>query len=403
MPNIVYSKTYAAGEEVFRIGDRGHNAFFIESGRVEVSIGENGKKVIIAELGVGEIFGEMSMIDDAPRSATVTAMEITEAIVIERSRLVKPLSSADPMTNLLLRVVLTRFRDATRQLSGLRSKADVDEASFNEIRSLAFDRINSEMKLRRALDDEEFELHYQPLITLDGGHVGGFEALIRWRKSEGGYVSPVEFIPLAEETGLIVELGRWVMERSLRDQARISEVWKSISPDMAPPFMSVNVSGMQLSDLAEIDTLADIIKKSDADPARIKLEITETLMVENADHAADALRKLKGLGVSIAIDDFGTGYSSLSYLHQFPLDTLKIDRVFVNNMDKSDNSSRIVNSIVQLALALDLDIVAEGIEEVEQMRALRELGVQYGQGFYMAKPQPLESVIELLETKPNWT
>ena len=403
MPNIVYSKTYAAGEEVFRIGDRGHNAYFIESGRVEVSVGSNGNKIVIAELGVGEIFGEMSMIDDAPRSATVTAMVATEAIVIERSRLVKPLSSADPMTNLLLRVVLTRFRDATRQLSGLRSKSDEDDASLNEIRSLAFERINSEMKLRQALDNEEFEMHYQPLVTLDGGHVGGFEALIRWRKSDGGFVSPVEFIPLAEETGLIVELGRWVLERSLRDQIVITDLYTSLWPDLPLPFMSVNVSGMQLSDLAEIDILAGIINKSDANPDQIKLEITETLMVENADHAADALRKLKSIGVSIAIDDFGTGYSSLSYLHQFPLDTLKIDRVFVNNMDKSKNSQRIVNSIVQLALALDLDIVAEGIEELEQMVALRDLGVQYGQGFYMAKPQTVESVLELLESRPDWT
>jgi EAL domain-containing protein (putative c-di-GMP-specific phosphodiesterase class I) len=130
--------------------------------------------------------------------------------------------------------------------------------------------------------------------------------------------------------------------------------------------------------------------------------MTETLLVEEPDHAATALKKIKALGVSIAIDDFGTGYSSLSYLHQFPLDTLKIDRAFVINMDKSENSKRIVNSVVQLALGLDMNIVAEGIEEKTQMDALRELGCQYGQGYYMAKPATAEKTVELIESRPSW-
>jgi EAL domain-containing protein (putative c-di-GMP-specific phosphodiesterase class I) len=293
------------------------------------------------------------MIDDVPRSATVTAVEDTEVIVIQRSRFIQPLKSAHPMMNLLLRIVLARFRDAQRQLSGMRTTSSEMNTSLEEIRSLAFDRINTERDMRRGLDAGEFEMHYQPITSLDGGHIAGFEALMRWRKDDGGFVSPVEFIPLAEETGLIVELGRWALETSLKEQKNLAGRFNENFPAVAAPFMSVNVSGLQLSELSEIDRLADIIDASGTPPGDIKLEITETLMVENFDHAKAALDKLKDLGVLIAIDDFGTGYSSLSYLHQLPFDTLKIDRVFVTNMDKSESSQRIVRSIAQLALALD--------------------------------------------------
>ena len=402
MAQMIFSKTYSAGQKIFAMGDEGRNAYFIERGRVQVSLPKDDGETIIAELGKGEIFGEMSMIDDVPRSATVTAVEDTEVIVIQRSRFIQPLKSAHPMMNLLLRIVLARFRDAQRQLSGMRTTSSEMNTSLEEIRSLAFDRINTERDMRRGLDAGEFEMHYQPITSLDGGHIAGFEALMRWRKDDGGFVSPVEFIPLAEETGLIVELGRWALETSLKEQKNLAGRFNKNFPAVAAPFMSVNVSGLQLSELSEIDRLADIIDASGTPPGDIKLEITETLMVENFDHAKAALDKLKDLGVLIAIDDFGTGYSSLSYLHQLPFDTLKIDRVFVTNMDKSESSQRIVRSIAQLALALDMNIVAEGIEEQAQMDALRDLGCQYGQGFFMSKPLTTDAAHELIDSKATW-
>ena len=207
---------------------------------------------------------------------------------------------------------------------------------------------------------------------------------------------------VAEATGLIIELGRLALEDSLKAQKRFLESYSKAFPDMAPPFMSVNVSGLQLADLEEIDLLAEIIKESEADPATVKLEITESLMMEDPDHAATALNKLKALGILLAIDDFGTGYSSLSYLHQFPLDTLKIGRSFVINMERSESSSRIVRSIAQLALALEMDIIAEGIEEKSQMDDLRELGCQYGQGYHMSKPLTHDQAIELIDSRPTW-
>lgn len=402
MPENIYSRLYQAGDVIFRRGEPGDHAYFIERGAVDVIIEKEGDDVVIAKLGPGEIIGEMSMIDDAPRSADVIATAETELIVIQRSRVIKPLTSADPMMNLILRVVLTRFRNAQNRYSGLNVEGDKNNSSLEEIRAMAFQRIHDERDLISALEAQEFRMHYQPIISLETGKIAGFEALMRWEKSDGSFVSPGHFIPLAEHTGLIVELGRFALETSLGDQARFAEAFAKMNPSDTMPFMSTNVSGLQLSDLDEIDLIGGIINNSGVPLDQVKLEITETLMVENPDHAANALKKLKALGISLAIDDFGTGYSSLSYLHMFPLDTLKIDRAFVNSMDDTENSRRIVLSIVGLALALEMNIVAEGIETDAQQAKLQELGCHYGQGYHFAKPQSAEDALELINSGKSW-
>jgi EAL domain-containing protein (putative c-di-GMP-specific phosphodiesterase class I) len=240
------------------------------------------------------------------------------------------------------------------------------------------------------------------MIDLKTCQLAGVEALMRWRKPDDSFVSPGHFIPLAEYTGMIVELGRFALETSLADQVQFVDAFKQSFPGARLPFMSTNVSGLQLSDLEEIDRIAEIIHRSGVDLTQVKLEITETLMVENPTHAAEALKKLKALGLSLAIDDFGTGYSSLSYLHMFPLDTLKIDRAFVNSMDDSESSRRIVHSIVGLASALEMNIVAEGIETETQADALKALACHYGQGYFFAKPQPAQSILELIRAGKTW-
>ena len=377
MPETVYSTVYHKDDVIFKQGDHGQHALFIERGAVDVIIQKDGLDHIIASLGAGEIIGEMSMIDDAPRSATVVAVQETEVIVIQRSRFIAPLTSADPMMNLILRVVLTRFRDAQNRYSGIARDPNSKDKSLDEIRRLAFERINDERDLMQGLESKEFEMHYQPLIDL-------------------------ETRPLAEYTGIIVELGRFALETSLADQVQFVDAFKQSFPDAKLPFMSTNVSGLQLSDLQEIDRIGEIIHNSGVDLTQVKLEITETLMVENPTHAAEALKKLKALGLSLAIDDFGTGYSSLSYLHMFPLDTLKIDRTFVNSMDESESSQRIVNSIVGLALALEMNIVAEGIETETQADALKALTCHYGQGYFFARPQPAQNILELIRAGKTW-
>jgi diguanylate cyclase len=402
MSDMIYSKSFAAGEEIFKIGDQGRNAYMIEDGEVEISNLQDGKEVIIAKLGTGEIFGEMSMIDDAPRSASVRASQDTNVIVIQRSRYMSNMSSSNPMMSLIIRVILNRFRETQHLLAGKVTLDSGEDPSLTEIRELAFSRINVEKNMRNALENNEFEMYFQPIVSLESGYIAGFEALMRWQQPDGTFVSPADFIPLAEETGFIVELGRWSLEVSLERHKTLMADFEEAFPGIPSPFMSVNVSGLQLSELSEIDKMAEIISSSGVNPANIKLEITETMMVENFAHATEAIKRLKNLGTSIALDDFGTGYSSLSYLHQFPLDTIKIDRTFVVNMDKSKNSLRVVSGIARLAIAIETNIVAEGIEEMEQMHKLKSLGCHYGQGFHMSKPLPFDQAREIIQRRTSW-
>lgn len=406
MPEQIYVRKLNAGDVLFREGEEGDDAYIVETGAVEISLDLPPGKKVIATLGKGEIIGEMSLIADAPRSATAIATEESELLVLKRDRLMKPIEAADPIMRLMIQMIVDRLRDAPRWMQeGDGSISDISKArqlAFDEVRELALRRIQIEGEMRQAIEVPEFELHYQPIINLKTGMLAGYEALMRWTHPERGFVSPGEFIPLAEETGMIVEMGRWALETGLRDHLTILDAFKKSFPDEKPPFVSVNVSGRQLFELSEIDVLRDIIEKSGVDPSQIKLEITESLMVHDAEHAAVALEKLKDLGILLAIDDFGTGYSSLSYLNRFPFDTLKIDRAFVVNMAKDEASRKLVHAIASMAIDLELDIVAEGIEEQHEYDILAEYGCHYGQGFLMARPSPISNNIELIENATTW-
>ncbi len=396
MRESVRTHVFAPGTEIFTEGESGTEAYIIERGRVELSTRRDGGRTVIAELTRGEIFGEMALVEEGPRLATATAIEETEVIVIERQQLLDSMDRADPMTNLLLRMILERFRQTQRRLidHGVPDMPiAVADFSHADLRARAIRRVRLEQDMRRALERGEFTLHYQPIVALENGKIAGFEALMRWRHPERGEIAPAEFIALAEDTGFIVEMGRWALARALEGQARLAELCAEGGD--APPFVSVNLSGRQLSSLKEIDRLAAIIRESGVVPSCLRLEITESLMVENPDHAAAALRRLKDIGVSLAIDDFGTGYSSLGYLHRFPLDTLKIDRTFVANMERDEGSLRIVRAITGLARDLGMEVVAEGIETDRQAARLRGFGCRYGQGYLYSRPGPPEAVATL--------
>ena len=406
MPEQIYARNLKAGDVLFREGAEGDDAYIVESGSIEISLDLPSGKKVLATLGKGEILGEMSLIADAPRSATAIAAEDSELLVLKRDRLLKPIEAADPIMRLMIQMIVDRLRDAPRWMKeGDASQPEVSKArqkAFDEVRELALRRIQIEGEMRQAIDVPELELHYQPIINLKTGILSGYEALMRWTHPVRGFVSPGEFIPLAEETGMIVEMGRWALETGLRDHLVMLDAFKRAFPDEKPPFVSVNVSGRQLFELAEIDVLRGIIEASGVDPQQIKLEITESLMVHDAEHAAVALERLKELGILLAIDDFGTGYSSLSYLHRFPFDTLKIDRAFVVNMSKDESAHKLVHAIASMAIDLGLDIVAEGIEERDEFDTLAGFGCHYGQGFFMARPSPISNNIELIENATTW-
>ncbi|NNF52592.1 MAG: EAL domain-containing protein, partial [Gammaproteobacteria bacterium] len=397
-------KTYEAGEIIFREHEEGDFAYFIESGNVELSASNQGKKIVLTSVGPGELLGEMAIIDKFTRTATATALEKTVAIPIDSKAVQKKITSSDPMTHMLLRVVVERFRWALRRVldserlytDGTLTLGAID-TKYEKARDYAINRIKLEQDLKEALDDEQFSLHYQPIVDAKSGVIAGFEALIRWEHPEQGLVSPADFIPAAEDTGLILPIGKWVLEQACRDLPRFQKVFARSLPDMAPLFMSVNVSPRQIEDLAEAGALVAALKTSGIHPSRIKLEITEELLIHSPELAKHALNNIKNAGVDLAIDDFGTGYSSLSYLHSFPLDVLKIDRAFVNSMTKDKKSMQIVEAIVGLSRALGLKVVAEGIEDAGTLKIIRKLGCDYFQGYFASRPLPVDKMIQSLE------
>jgi diguanylate cyclase (GGDEF)-like protein/PAS domain S-box-containing protein len=265
-----------------------------------------------------------------------------------------------------------------------------------EMQSAVIDRLGLKMDLQSALANGEFRLLYQPLFDLDTMHVYGVEALLRWHHPVRGVVGPNEFIPMLEETGLITDVGRWVLREACRQAAE----WHGLGHRLT---MSVNVSMRQLDGVALIDHVREALAGSRLPPEALLLEITETALVRDTDAAIARLTALKRLGVSVGIDDFGRGYSSLGYLRQFPVDALKIDRSFINGMAESPESTVLIHTMVALAHALGLGTVAEGIEESSQLETLRDQGCQRGQGYLVSRPVEAAAVLEFLDAAPART
>lgn len=256
----------------------------------------------------------------------------------------------------------------------------------------AISHLRLEVALRQAVERQEFELHYQPIVGLDGNNLVGFEALVRWRHRRRGLVPPGEFIPLAEQTGLIVPLGRWVIREAVEQLARW-QVEEGASKDLT---MSVNLSGRQVADPRLREEIESIIATHGLRPGALRLELTESVLVENATVVHRFLTALRDAGVRIWVDDFGTGYSSLSYLHRFPVDGLKIDKAFVETLDGSQGSATMVRTILSLAESLGVGVVAEGIEEPVQAEQLRGLGCDRGQGYLFSRPVEPHEIPRLL-------
>ena len=246
----------------------------------------------------------------------------------------------------------------------------------------SYTRLHLETDLRQAIERQEFRVYYQPIVSLETGRITGFEALVRWEHPTRGLISPADFIPVAEETGLIVPLGQWVLQEACRQMHE----WQVRFPISPPLTISVNLSVKQFKQLDLASQVAQILQETNLDAASLRLEITESVLIENAEFVTAVLLQLKGLGVLLSLDDFGTGYSSLSYLHRFPISSLKIDRYFVSRMGFGDKNSKIVQAITLLAQALDIDVIAEGIETVEQQAQLSALHCKYGQGYLFSKP-----------------
>jgi diguanylate cyclase (GGDEF)-like protein len=269
---------------------------------------------------------------------------------------------------------------------------------FNrQMHEAALRRLALETDLRRALQNEEFVLHYQPIVSLASYEVVGLEALVRWQRPDGQLVYPGDFIGVMEDTGLIVFLGRWV----LREACRTCRALQNEFPREEPMTMSVNVSARQFAQPGLVAQVRSIVTETGIDPHCLRLEITESMTIGDTGRVAATLSELKEFGVRVSIDDFGTGYSSLSYLHSLPLDVLKIDRSFVAAMDKSPGGLQVVQTIMSLARNLGMDVVAEGAEAEGQVEQLQSMGCGFCQGYYFSKPLDLSGVAACLKA-PSW-
>jgi EAL domain-containing protein (putative c-di-GMP-specific phosphodiesterase class I) len=392
-------RLYKAGDIIIRQGDLGASAFIIEKGRVEISILKpNGQEVVVGTRGPGAMIGEMAIIDSAPRTATVKASENCELLEITKEDFSARLKKADPVLRMTMQVILTRFRDTLARANIEHDfdsiRAEAAELSYAE-ETNAVEKIKIANDFKDALKNNELQLYYQPIVDMHKGEIAGFEALMRWEHPERGFISPSIFIPIAEESGLIVEASQWALRESCLALKRM-EQRTGYHSDL---FMSVNFSSTDFAAEDFVTTVYNIISESDVAPEAVHLEITERLLMDQPDNAKDTLEMCQKAGMSIAIDDFGTGYSSLSYLHYFPIDTLKIDQSFIRDMHKDEASLILVKSIISLGKNMKMKIIAEGVETREEALELKALGCDLVQGYFFARPMPELDVTNFITEK----
>ncbi len=397
-------KRYQTGEVIFYEGDHGDCAYIIESGRVEIFVTSDAERVSLNTLGVGEIFGEMSVIDGSPRSASAVAIEPCELVIVSSEAISERIDSADPIVRLLISMLLKRMRFTNH--SAKRTQSDpaspspalaIDLIADNQVSHQTqevLEKMRIESELKQGLLSDEFALHFQPIIDIKKRSIAGYEALIRWSSPSRGLVRPDIFMGIAEETSLIVPIGKWVMEKACSSLAQLERALRE-KGCQDPLFMSINISGRQFHDVHFFDYLTNAVRSNGIDSKQVKLEVTERIFMEGP-AALHAIRKCRTLGFPVALDDFGTGFSSLSYLAQFQVDTLKVDQSFIRRMLKDERTFVITEAIIAMANGLNVPVVAEGIETEDDYKALYDMNCRYGQGYLFAKPKPFEEALALL-------
>lgn len=292
----------------------------------------------------------------------------------------------------------TLLRDAHTAMYRAKALGKPRQLFATSMHNVAVSRLQLESELRQAIKHQEFVLHYQPIVSLETGKITGFEALVRWQHPKRGFVSPGQFIPVAEETGLIIPMGRWILAEACQQM----HTWHQQFPQPQPLVIGVNLSSRQFTHPKLIEEIEQILTETQLDHLTLKLEITESMAMSDVESAIDMLLRLKKMNLTLSIDDFGTGYSSLSYLHRFPTDILKVDRSFVSRMENGDEDAEIVKTIISLSHNLGMGVVAEGVETESQLAALRSLNCEYGQGYFFAKPMSAADAKQLLERSPTW-
>lgn len=385
---------------IFNEGDTGDCAYIIEKGRVLVYLTKDKEEIPLTILGEGEIFGEMALIDNQSRSASVRALEEVRLAIVTKQQVLERISTADKVVQLLVRVLLKRLRRKNAMTPSSLNPSEVEiENSGAGIDGTenALDQIKLENQIFQAFQNKEFELFYQPIVNLKTKKITGCEALLRWNSPLHGLVSPNLFIDVIENSSMVIPIGHWIINQALRDLRIIQDqLLLNKKNDLANNFMmSINISGRQFTHSDFVSNLEDLREKHNIEAKNIKLEMTERIMLDGA-IALEALNQCHAQGYAISIDDFGTGFSSLQYLTQMPISFLKIDRCFIMKILSDPKSKAVVSSIIHLAHAMDIEVIAEGIENNEESLVLETLGARYGQGYLFSKPVDVGRFLKMI-------
>jgi len=356
----------------------------------------------VARLGGDEfaiLLGEIADLQEATRIADRVQEELAFPFQLDVHEVFTSCSIGIALSNAAYTRPEEILRDADtamyRAKTGGRARYEVFD---REMHSDALAQLELETDLRRAIERNELRLHYQPIIDLEDGSLTGFEALVRWQHPRHGMMLPAEFISLAEETGLIVPLGWWV----LREACAQMRAWEKEHPQVSRLEISINLSARQFLQSELVDHIVEIIGQTGLAANRLKLEITESVVMQNAASVSQMLTELRARGIKLCIDDFGTGYSSLSYLQTFPIDSLKIDRSFISTLDHEGSSLELIETIVALGRILGMDAVAEGVECAQQLEAVRRLGSRFAQGYHFSHPLPAAEALALIREPRRW-
>ncbi|MEL4897684.1 bifunctional diguanylate cyclase/phosphodiesterase [Crocosphaera sp. Alani8] len=356
----------------------------------------------LARLGGDEftiLLEDIENIQDAINVAKRIHLDLKIPFILQNQNIFINTSIGIALSSLGYEKAAEILRDADTAMYRAKADGKACYAIFDrEMHERAVSRLQLETDLRIGISQQEFSLYYQPIICLKTGQLTAFEALIRWNHSQKKLISPAQFIPVAEETGLIISIGEWTLKEACQQMRQ----WQDQFPHYSHLKIGVNLSSKQLKYSNLINTIDNILQETNLEPKSLKLEITETLLMENLQAATNILLKIQERDIEICLDDFGTGYSSLSYLHRFPVNTLKIDRSFVMRMEPNNENAEIVRAIVSLAHILGLDVIAEGIETELQLAQLKWLDCEQGQGYFFAKPLPASEVESLLKKPQNW-
>ncbi len=433
-------QNFSAGQWLFEAGDPGDVAYLVEEGEVMIALKAGEKVTPLAVYGPGSLFGEMALIDQAPRSASALAFTDCRLRVISREQILSRTEQADPLLRVFLSVLMGNLRKTLRQLEGAQSSAGaaqavtalrellqesaepaapaqapaplrhLDLSAVRRIESVeegafkgALRSLNLEQELGVAIRTGQLRLFYQPIMEIQTERLAGFEALVRWIHPERGFISPGEFIPVAERSGLIVEMTRWIIgvackeleslrERLLGHPGLSAHVLENL-------FVSVNFSSRDFLDQGLMRYVHELLAASPLPSYSLKIEITESVLMSSPNEVRDTLNACRANGASVAIDDFGTGYSSLSYLQSMPADTLKIDQGFIRPMHTDERHMALVESIIHLARRLNMKTVAEGVETQEDVDSLTALQCDYLQGYHFARPMPPADIVPWAERR----